>query len=175
MTDFLPENYETPQGGANYMKLQDGENRIRILSKPIIGWQDWKDKTPYRFRMNAKPDKPLSDKPIKHFWAFIVWNYNLKAVQILEVTQASIQKDITNLNRDADWGAPFSYDLKIIKKGKDLDTEYATTPSPKKDLTDEIKKAALDKPAFLDAMFDNADPWVITNESTELSFLSLPF
>lgn len=173
--EFLPENYEAPAGNANYMKLQKGENKIRILSRPIIGWQDWKDKTPYRFRMKDKPEKPLGDKPIKHFWAFVVWNYAAQAIQILEITQATIQKSIQDLSKDDEWGAPFAYDIKITKKGEDLQTEYSVTPSPKKDLTDEIKKAGLDKPVNLEALFDNADPWIVADKQTELAFASLPF
>lgn len=173
---FLPENYEAPAGSSSYMKLQDGENKFRILSKPIIGWLDWKDKVPYRFRMNAKPERPLGNNPIKHFWAFLVWNYSSKSIQILEITQATIQKAIQDLSKDEEWGAPFFYDLKINRKGKDLETEYSVTPSPKKDLSDEIKKIALEKQANLEALYENADPWVITNNKyTEYAFQSLPF
>jgi hypothetical protein len=173
--DFLPQDYEAPAGSANYMKMKDGENKVRILSKPIIGWLDWKEKKPYRFRMNAKPEKPMGDKPIKHFWAFLVWNYEAETVQILEITQASIQKAIQDYSKNDEWGAPFFYDIKIIRKGKDLDTEYSIMPSPKKDLADEIKKAALEKPAYLDALFDGADPWVVNGKTTEYAFQSLPF
>lgn len=175
MSDFLPQDYEAPQGGGHYMKFQDGENKFRILSKPIIGWLDWKDKQPYRFRMNAKPDKPMTDKPIKHFWAFIVWNYEAQAVQILELTQSTIQKTIQNLSKDEDWGAPFDYDIKVNRKGKDLDTEYSVTPSPKKPLDETIKKAALDKPCYLEALYEGADPWVVKDKSTDLAFAEIPF
>jgi len=173
MSDFLPDSYELPQSGGNYMKLQDGENKIRILSKPIVGWLDWKDKIPYRFQMKQKPDKPLDKNPIKHFWAFIVWNYNEQSIQILEVTQQTIQAAIQNLSKDEDWGAPFAYDLKINKKGSKLDTTYSVTPSPKKPLADEILQAALEKPCHLEALFTGADPWVVTDKQTELE--TLPF
>lgn len=175
MTDFLPEGYETPQTGGNYMKLQDGENKIRILSKPIIGWVDWKDKQAYRFPMKQKPDKPLDKNPIKHFWAFVVWNYNIQSIQILEITQQTIQTAIQSLSKDDDWGAPYAYDLKIIKKGRDLQTEYSVTPSPKKPVPDEVQKAALDKPVYLDALFHGADPWVVSDKQTELMIHDLPF
>jgi hypothetical protein len=173
--DFLPQGYEPPESGGNFMRLQDGENKIRILSKPIVGWLDWKDKKPYRFKMNGKPEKPMDKNPIKHFWAFIVWNYNDQAIQLLEITQQTIQTAIANLNKDDEWGSPFDYDLKITKKGKDLQTTYSINPSPKRPITDEVKQAALDKPCYLDALFNAADPWDVTKEQTELSFTSLPF
>jgi len=173
MSDFLPEDYEAPEGGGNYMKLQEGENKFRILSKPIVGWLDWKDKKPYRFTMKNKPEKPMDKNPIKHFWAFVVWNNATESIQILEITQQTIQAAITNLSKDEEWGAPFHYDIKITKKGKDLDTKYSVTPSPKKPLTDEIIKAGLDKPCYLEALFSGADPWVVTDKQTELE--TLPF
>lgn len=171
MSDFLPEGYEAPEGGGNFMKLKDGENKFRILSKPIIGWLDWKDKKPYRFTFKNKPEKPLEKGPIKHFWAFIVWNYQAESIQVLEVTQQTIQQAIANLSKDDDWGAPFAYDIKVVRKGKDLDTEYSVIPSPKKPIPDNISKAALDKPCYLEALFSGSDPWVVTDKSTELELL----
>jgi hypothetical protein len=173
--NFLPDDYIQPESGGSYMKLQDGENKIRILSKPIVGWLDWKDKKPYRFHMNAKPEKPMDKNPIKHFWAFIVWNYNDQAVQILEITQQTIQSAINNLNKDSDWGSPFDYDIKITKKGKDLETKYSVIPGAKKPIEDDVKKAALDKPCYLDALYKGEDPWTVTKEQTELAFTQLPF
>jgi len=158
------------------MKLVKGDNKFRILSKPIVGWLDWKDKKPYRFGMKNKPEKPMeAGSTIKHFWAFIVWNYNEQAVQILELTQAGIQKTIGELSKDEDWGAPFEYDIKVSRKGDGLETEYSVTPSPKKPLSEEIKKAALEKPCNLEALYTGSDPWVVTDKQTELAFTGLPF
>lgn len=174
--NFLPQDYTAPVSGGNYMKIQQGENKIRIMSRPIIGWLDWKDKTPYRFRFNQKPDKAFSpDKPIKHFWAMLVWNYNDEAVQILEITQSTIQKAIQDLTRDEDWGAPYTYDIKIVRKGQDLKTEYSITPSPKKKVDDEIYRIALEKPCNLEALFKSEDPWIVTNVHTPLEISDLPF
>jgi hypothetical protein len=174
--DFLPENYETPQGAGSYMKFQQGDNKFRILSKPIIGWLDWKDKVPHRFGFKNKPEKPLGDQPIKHFWSMIVFDYVDQQVKILEITQSTIQKSIEHLAKDEEWGSPAGYDLKVNKKGQDKQTEYTVTPSPKKSVSDEIKKAAKDKPINLEALFANKDPFDVSNgEQTELIFESLPF
>lgn len=173
-TDFLPEDYKAPAMGGGYAKLKDGENRFRIVSKPIIGWLGWEEKKPLRFKMKDKPERKF-EKPIKHFWAFIVWNYTDKEVQILEITQATIQAAITTLSKDEDWGAPFSYDIKIIRKGKDMDTEYSVTPSPKKPLGDEEKKAVVEKPAYLELLFNSEDPWTVSEKKTEVIVDTLPF
>ena len=173
---FLPDGYEAPQNGGGYMKLEDGENKFRILSKPIIGWIDWKDKKPLRFGFKFKPEKPVDPaKSIKHFWAFIVYNYKAKEVQILEITQATIHQALQGLSKDEEWGAPFFYDIKINRSGKDMETKYVVTPSPKKDLSPEQTKMALEKRINLNALFNNEDPYAVSENYTELAFESLPF
>ncbi len=157
---FLPQNYESPKSSNNYMKLQDGENRIRILSKPILGWEDWQDKKPIRFRLDEKPMKSIDpEKKIKHFWAFIVWNYNENQIQILQITQVGIQRSIENFDKDADWGAPYAYDIKIMRKGEGVNTEYAVNPVPHKPVDPAIEQAFIDRPCKLDALFLNCDPF----------------
>jgi hypothetical protein len=61
----------------------------------------------------------------KFFWAMAVWNCAAKAVQVLEITQASIIGPIEELLVNSDWGDPREYDLTINKKGEGLETEYS--------------------------------------------------
>lgn len=158
---FLPENYEAPKSSNNYLKLQDGENRIRILSRPIIGWEDWTpEKKPIRFRMEDKPSKSIDPKkPVRHFWSFVVFNVIEGKIQIMNVTQASIRKSIEGLSKDADWGSPYEYDIKIIKSGEGIDTEYVVNPVPHKPLLKEIVDAFDEMPCNLEALFTNDDPF----------------
>lgn len=158
--NFLPENYTTPKTSNSYMKLQEGENKFRILSSPVIGWEDWLDKKPVRFRFNEKPNKSIDPKkPLRHFWAFIVWNYMEEKIQILQVTQATIRNCIEALCKDTDWGSPYFYDIKIMKKGEGVDTTYMVNPLPHKPLDPSIKKAFLEKRCNLDALYDGDDPF----------------
>jgi hypothetical protein len=157
---FLPPDYDPPKSGGNYMKFQDGENKFRILSPPILGWEDWKDKKPYRFPMNEKPDAPMvHGEKIKHFWAFLVWNYSEDVVQILQIVQKSVQDGIRSLTQDDDWGDPYGYDIKVTKKGKGLDTEYSVNPVPHKKISKEIQDAVDAKPCDLKALFTGDDPF----------------
>lgn len=170
---FLPEGYEAPANGSNYLKLEKGEHKIRIMSKPIIGWLDWKDKKPYRYRMDEKPAKSFDPaKPIKHFWAFLVWSYEDSAIKLLEVTQKSIQAAIAELSKNEDWGEPFGYDLRINRTGESLETKYTVTPVPHKKLPDEIIQAFNNRPCNLEALYDNEDPFaeVSSEEKTDLPF-----
>lgn len=158
---FLPENYEAPKSNSNYMKFEKGENRFRILSKPIIGWLEFDaEKKPHRYTITDKPEKPISDKPMKFFWALIVFNWFKNEVQILEITQRSIQSAIENLSKDADWGSPFDYDIKVVREGEGMETEYSVNPAPKKPITDDVRKAFEAKPIYLPALYQGADPFI---------------
>lgn len=157
---FLPPNYQAPASAGNYMKIQDGENKIRILSKPVLGWEDWVDEKPIRYRFESKPAKSHDPKkPIRHFWAFIVWNYNEEKIQILQVSQATIRKNIEVLCKDSDWGDPYFYDIKIIRTGASTDTEYQVNPLPHKQANATIVKAFNEKKCYLEALFEGADPF----------------
>ena len=160
MEDFLPPGYEPPSSSGNYMKFEKGENRFRILSKPIIGWEDWQDKRPIRFRMDEKPEKSVDPKkPVKHFWAMVVWNYKLERVQVLELTQSGIQKTIRALSGDADWGSPLEYDIKVLRTGDGMDTEYQVNPIPHKPVAAEIAEQAKQLNINLEALFTGDDPF----------------
>lgn len=169
MNSFLPDGYEAPISGGGYMKLQDGDNLLRTLSSAIVGYQYWtNDDKPVRSRVafETTPDIRVkdgkADKP-KHFWAFVVWNYSTKAVEILEVTQASIRKAITNLVEDSEWGDPKQYDIKINRSGSGFDTEYTVSPKPHKEVAEEILKAYEETPINLEALYEGKNPFEAGN------------
>lgn len=165
---FLPENYTAPQAAGGYMKLKDGDNRFRILSRPIIGWEDWIDKKPVRYPMSEKPTKPHDPtKPIKHFWAMVVWNCTEEKVQILEITQSTIQGAIQNLSKDEDWGNPMEYDIKVKRTGDGMETKYTVNPAPKAKISKEIQEALVAKGDInLMALFTGDDPFSTKLEKT---------
>ncbi len=168
--NFLPQDYELPKASGDYAKLEDGENRFRILSFPILGWEDWNDKTPVRFRYENKPAMSIDPKkPFKHFWAMIVWNCSLSKIQIWNVTQGTIKHALDALSKDNDWGAPFNYDIKVFKSGEKMETKYVITPVSHKPLTQEILDAFAKKPCNLDALFSNADPFGATDKITPMA------
>jgi len=172
--EFLPENYQPPKGESRYFKFQSGTNKFRILSKPILGYLDWQDKKPLRFKMKEKPEKPIDPKyPIKHFWAMIVWDFTDECIKILEITQVTIMQSIVALTKDPEWGSPFHYNIKVEKQGEKLDTKYSVIASPPSELTDEIKEAYKTTPINLDALYEGEDPFDTDLPNPELS--NLPF
>lgn len=171
MNNFLPNDYQVPDKAGNYMRLQDGANRIRILGSAIVGWEGWKTQSdgsnkPVRKRLNEQfPMNEVDDEDrVKHFWAFPVWNYKEERVQILELTQKSIQKAIKALVADDDWGTPTGYDLVITRSGQKLDTEYQVQPKPAKELDKEIVNQYQEMNINLEALFTNDDPFANTEE-----------
>jgi len=157
---FLPIDYKSPSLNNNYMKFVDGENKIRILTSPIFGWEDWENNRPIRYKFEDKPLKSVDPKkPARHFWAFVVFNYLTEEIQILQIVQATLRKQIQTLCEDGDWGAPFFYDIKIIKKGEGVATEYMINPLPHKPTADYIISQFEEKPCYLEALYDSADPF----------------
>jgi hypothetical protein len=173
MNDFFPEGYEVPTKEGGYMKFEQGENRFRILCSPIMGYEWWVDEDG---EVVAKGEKPKQgNKPVRapmgqpvpveaaetyrHFWAMVVWNYNAKKVQILQLTQGGIQKTIRALEKDKDWGSPMNYDLVVTRTGEGLETEYSVTPKPAKELDKAIGNAFTDANIDLEALFRGEDPF----------------
>jgi hypothetical protein len=156
--DFMPDGYEAPK--PNYSKMEVGDNRFRIMSKPIVGWEDWKDNKPLRYRMPNKPPFPVDpEKPIKHFWAMIVFDYQMKKPSVLEITQVGIQRTIETLAHNEDWGSPLNYDIVIKKSGSGMKTEYEVTPIPPKPVPEEISNMFMGLNINLEALFDGKDPF----------------
>jgi len=173
---FLPDTYEVPEAPSKYMKLETGENRIRILTSPILGYEWWVTETGEVREKDAKPQK--GDKAIrikmdgrmpadagetfKHFWAMVVYNYKNESIQILQVNQSTIQKPLKNLAKDEDWGSPVGvdgYDIAITKTGEKLETEYEVRAKPKKKLDEGIMIAFRDMHINLEALYSGDDPF----------------
>ena len=171
MTDFLPKNYSVPESPSRYLRFQEGQNKIRVLSPAIVGWEWWIDdkdgnRKPVRVKtqeeITADVQKRTGMDKARHFWAFVVYNYQEKLIQILEVKQASIQKSLKGMHLSDDWGDIRGYDVVItkVKTGSEpRDVEYRVMPTPKKELDKKIQEELENTPVNLEALFSGADPW----------------
>lgn len=165
----LPNNYELPKSeGGNYTKLKKGTTtKIRILTSPIVGWEYFTNENkPKRQReaFNGIPSDSKEGRKPKEFWAFVVWNYEENAIQIMEITQNTIKEKLFNLAKDSDFGDPKAYDIKIARNnGEGIETKYDITAlgkaefSPEKANVEEIMKEA--KGIRLEALYDGDDPF----------------
>ena len=170
MSDFLPSEYEVPASNSGYMKFEQGENRFRIMSSPILGWEYWTDdngkRKPNRRKMtDPRPDSITDPTEYVHFWAMIVWNYKVERIQILEIKQSSIQRTLRALAKDADWGSPVqSYDLVVTRTGEKLDSKYQVLPKPAKKLDPGIVQLYEDMEIDLDQLYVGGDPFKAKDE-----------
>lgn len=168
---FLPQGYKTPEPkGGKYFKPSIGENRVRILDSPILGYEGWAmptsgkpNGTPVRRKLDDFPEGAINPKKgSKHFWAVPVWNYRAVRVQVWEITQNTIQAAIEGLVYSQDWGDPKRFDLIIQREGAGLDTTYVVMPAPPKVLAEEARQmwAEIRGNGFdLNRLFENGDPF----------------
>lgn len=160
--DFFPDSdYKIPVT-SNYLKLVEGENTFRVMSSAIIGYEYFTtENKPIRSR--DIPEEVVNIKKggkISHFWAFVIWNYKAERIQIMEVTQKTIQNQMKALIDNAKWGNPKKYDITISRKGTTMnDTEYTVLPNPHSDITDQMEQAYGKAKVDLDALFEGVDPF----------------
>lgn len=162
----IPKNVEIPKASGQFMKLQDGSNRLRFLSDVITGWEGWKDNKPFRHKGDVCKIKPEdvdlnknTKKPnINYFWAMIVWNYTEKKVQVLEITQKTIMGKLYNYEQDSEWGDLKGYDIDIIKGKKDNKVNYDVIAKPAKEVAPEIKAEYENTEIDLEKLFEGDYP-----------------
>jgi hypothetical protein len=128
----------------NFTRLEEGENRFRLVDKPVYGAEVWFRRTAIneetgevvtgddgapkvesavkRYRQGEAIVTPAEfrgwqkDKPRK-FLALLVYSYKSGGVEILTVSQAKLFDDLfEKLRFSADAPNPYKSDLKIVKK-----------------------------------------------------------
>lgn len=178
---FTPDKFAESQVG-NYMKFEDGQNRIRILEKPITGyvyWEDAEGNLVPKNEMAGKGGKPVRVKSwegltnaqrgaMKGFAAMVVWNYQAERIQILEIKQVGIINALEALSLSKSWGDVTSFDIVITKTRTGInptDVEYSVMPEPKEPVSKEIKKAYKEAHIDLEALYRGEDPFGV--EKTE--------
>lgn len=178
---FTPDKFAESQVG-NYMKFEEGENRIRILEKPITGyvyWEDAEGNLVPKNEMAGKGGKPVRVKSwegltnaqrgaMKGFAAMVVWNYKAEKVQILEVKQVGIMNALEALSLSKSWGDVTTFDIVITKTRTGInptDVEYSVMPEPKEPVSKEIKEAYKEAHIDLEALYRGEDPFGV--EKTE--------
>lgn len=167
---FLPDGYKVPTD-SKYMKFVAGENTFRVLSDAITGWEWWTSEVidgkevrkPNRVdEEGAVPSEEVDDEQLpKHFWAFVVWNYQEEKVQILEITQKGIQLKMSALSRSKGWGDPKGYDITVIKTGEKMATKYDLMPIPPAQVEKEILEKYHGMHINLEKLFTGEDPFAI--------------
>jgi hypothetical protein len=127
-----------------YMRLEQGINPVRILTKPykyMVYFYGADDKGKGGSRVIAcedttkDPIAALGIKPKVRFLMGII-DRKTQTYKILDAAY-SVFKDINNLSNSAKWGKPTQYDIniKVDKNGAPSDY-YAVIPDPKEPLSE---------------------------------------
>lgn len=172
---FLPDEYTNEVAKGRYMRLEEGPNKLRILSDATVGYEYWVtdsdgNRSPIRVRTVSEVPQEYRGKDdrgfpiLKHFWAVVVYNYKEKCVQILEITQAKIRGGIQALYSSEDWGDPKDYDITITRTGQKLETDYVVQPSPKRAIDKGVLEEYADLAIDLNALFLGESPFGLREE-----------
>jgi hypothetical protein len=159
---FQDDNYSVPVT-SNYMKFQEGDNVFRALSSAITGYEYFnKENKPVRSREMPESAPNIKDGgAVKHFWAFAVWNYAAKKVQILEITQSTIMNAMTVYIKNPKWGSPKKYDFIVSKTGSNMTTEYAISVNPAEEIEPSIMEQYEKTKINLEALYEGNDPFMV--------------
>ena len=169
---------DIPASGSDGLfmkKLENGENRMRILTTPITGYVWWPENENKPQRVKEPKDIPTGVSDAKYFW-FLTIGIN-DEVKFLEIKQKTILNQIKALSDNKEWGEVQEYDITITRSGQDLETQYTVVPNPKADVSTDVAGAwnqmkARYKP---DNLFTNGSPLEAGEEVAQDKDEELPF
>lgn len=157
----MPDNFDKADLDTQekYLKLTEGTHHIRILEKPIAGYEEWTKEDDKRV-VNRKKDRGDLGSEGKPFWALIIWNYDKERIQVLNITQKSIIRRLVEFAEHKSWGNFMDYDIEIKRTGTTLnDTEYSVISLPKKKLGEDIAVMYKEAGVNIKALYENGDPF----------------
>ena len=176
---FFPK-VEATQSQGDYFKVSkigsdhSNPSKIRILGafiddSMIVGWRAFKkDGMPTRKKTIEEIDLSelgknqfgQDEKPIK-FWAFPIFVYDDSNVQICEIHQVGLMRELERLGNDRNWGDPRLYDISIMRTGSGNRTAYQVTPSQQQFPQDQVANVekAINQ-IDLQKLFVNEDPFL---------------
>lgn len=131
------------QPDANFMKLKQGDNVIRVVGNPSKIDSHWETTLDGATRKvvcigAGCPICRKGGKPQRRYQLKVI-DRSDGQVKILDVG-ATVISQIQEYARDPEYGDPNNYDFKIAKTGQSLETKYTVKASrTNKPLTDEEK------------------------------------
>jgi hypothetical protein len=152
--------------GGGYLqlsKLPDGGSvRFAMLSdEPLEFYECWGScdgaSKPFRFDYEPTPEDITSEMgdfepregrggpgtiDVKFAIAVPIFSFDTGKVQVLQITQKSILKELDAISQMEDYSNLLEWDMIISKKGSGLTTEYTVRPAPRKKGSQEHVDAA---------------------------------
>jgi hypothetical protein len=152
--------------GGGYLslsKLPDGGSvRFALLSdEPLEGWECWGSANgtnrPFRFDFEPTYEDIVAEMgefepregrggpgtaDVKFFIALPVYSFDSGKVQVLQLTQKTLIKELDAISQLDEYENLLEFDFSVSKKGSGLTTEYAIRPLPRKKGAQEHLSAA---------------------------------
>ena len=175
-------------GGGSYLnpsKIAAGSKvRFALLSdEPLEFYESWAEgpdgkSKPFRFDSEPSPDDlalAFGDytrrmnregngyEPIKFCLALVVYNYETARVEILQLSQKSLIRELDAISQMPDYDEITAVDFLLGKEGSGLNTEYKLTPVPRKKGADKDIAAAWEETRSagfdMSRLLEGADPF----------------
>lgn len=175
-------------GGGAYLnpsKIAAG-SKVRfclVSDEPLEFYECWAEgpdgkAKPFRFDSEPSPDdmalafgdftrrmnrEGTGPEPIKFCLALAVYNFDAAQVQILQLSQKSLIRELDAISQMPDYDDLTAVDFLLGKEGSGLNTEYKLTPVPRKKGADKDIAAAWDDTRSagfdLSRLLEGADPF----------------
>lgn len=158
MPQFIDDysKYDIPSGTGNFLKLEDGANKIRLCTKALeVAYHEDKTGTKYSTTVCSGDGCELckAGNPKKFKYAFLVINRKDGKPYIYE-SPITVFRQIVAYETNQEYGDIRKYDITINKAGIARNTTYTIMPSPKKsDLTDDETAMILKSGVSLEAAY----------------------
>ena len=144
----------------------DGQVRFAILAnEPLCYFEVWgEDETgkgkPFRFAQEASADEieqemganyrrrckdDGTEEPQKFAIAMPVYNFDIKRVQVLSITQKGLQKELDEISQVEEYSDMTEWDFVMTKSATVSPDMYALRPVPRKKGTEEALSTAWDE------------------------------
>lgn len=153
------------------MDFNEGDNTFRILGSfedgtAVMGWEYWTNEVidgevkSRPVRVNEYDVIPVADvnedsygRPnLYFFWAFPVYNFDAKRIQILKIRQKTVREVIQKSVKNPKWGDPKNYNF-VVDMDKNRKPMHLTSTEPKeelgKDIWDKYKSMHIDMQAWM--------------------------
>jgi len=180
---FFPQVKAQATGGSYFKVNQIGQalpnpSKVRILG----AFTDGTMIEGYRAFINNKPIRrktleeiPLSElgtnqfgqqeKPVL-FWAFPVFVFDETNVQVCEIHQFGLMRELERLGNNPSWGDPRLFNVSIMKTGAGSQTAYQLTPTRDSFPQEHAESAGLAADSIdLTKLFEGEDPFLSSSDS----------
>jgi len=136
---------DVSSGKSDFMKLEEGENTVRVMGNPIQFYIHWAENGKTKKKFNSPVTNPalvrrLEDSGFKKQtrWFVKVLDRKTESYKLLEIGP-QVLNSITQLTKNKRWGKVTNYDLTITRAPKGTQPLYNVTPNPQEAVPDEIK------------------------------------